>query len=81
MDYDGTISEAERERRRDNGKKDGSQGNCGSHKLGIGLGPGGVEVDPVSFSEASSTYLPSCGVDSFHHSGSTAIYAGLTIQY
>ena len=49
VDYDGTIPEAERDRRRVISKKDGSQENHGTHKLGIGLGPGGVDVDPVSF--------------------------------
>lgn len=48
VDYDGTIPEAEKERHRDSSRKDRLQGNRGTHKLGIGLGPGGVEVDLVS---------------------------------
>lgn len=49
VDYDGTIPEAEKDRRRENDRKDGVQEARGTHKLGIGLGPEGVEVDLVSF--------------------------------
>jgi mRNA m6A methyltransferase catalytic subunit len=51
VDYDGTIPEAEMERRRDEGRKNVSRETRGPHKLGIGLGPGGVEVDLVSSME------------------------------
>ncbi|KAF8511206.1 MT-A70-domain-containing protein [Gautieria morchelliformis] len=44
VDYDGSIPEAERERRREKDRL-GSQEYHSTHKLGIGLGPEGVEVD------------------------------------
>ncbi|KAF8583991.1 MT-A70-domain-containing protein [Ramaria rubella] len=46
VDYDGTIPDAERERRREIGRKENPRESCGTHKLGIGLGPGGKKVDP-----------------------------------
>ncbi|KAF8529286.1 MT-A70-domain-containing protein [Hysterangium stoloniferum] len=43
VDYDGSILEAERERRRLNSRNDESHSGRGGYKLGIGLGPSGQE--------------------------------------
>lgn len=48
VDYDGTIVDAERERHRGANIKE----NTIIHKLGIGMGPGGNDVDLVRSSES-----------------------------
>ncbi|KIJ26026.1 hypothetical protein M422DRAFT_785347, partial [Sphaerobolus stellatus SS14] len=47
VDYDGTIPEAERERKREKTKRESNRGDRGSHKLGIGSGPMGSLAPPL----------------------------------
>ena len=58
VDYDGTIPEAVRERNRVSGAKGNGHGEGGTHRLGIGMGPEGKDVELVwqewsSYSEGS----------------------------